>query len=65
MYDITAPHASPARRLIVALVRVACRAVTYLRVRAELETMDDRTLADLGLDRSDTGRTARRHASAA
>ncbi len=65
MSDISAAQTAPARRLVLALAQVAGRSVAYLRARAELETMDDRTLADLGLTRGDIAEVARRHAKAA
>lgn len=65
MSDISAAQAAPARRLVLALAQVAGRSVAYLRARAELETMDNRTLADLGLTRGDIAEVARRHAKAA
>lgn len=65
MSDVSASQSAPARRLVLALAQVAGRTVAYLRARAELETMDDRTLADMGASRDDIGAIARRHANAA
>lgn len=65
MSDVSAHAAAPARRLVLALAQVAGRSVAYLRAKAELDTMDDRTLADLGVAREDTAQVARRHANAA
>lgn len=65
MSDVSAAQTAPARRLVLALAQVAGRSVAYLRARAELNSMDDRTLADLGLTRGDIAEVARRHAKAA
>lgn len=54
----------PARRLVAALVQGVVRLTARLRVQVELATMDERTLADLGLSRADIARVARAHAAA-
>lgn len=64
MSDISVLDASPVRRLVDALAAGFARFVARLRVQAELTTMDDRTLADMGLSRADIARVARAHAAA-
>lgn len=64
MSDMSVLAASPARRLADTLLSGLVRFATRLRVQAELATMDDRTLADLGLRRADIARVARAHAAA-
>lgn len=63
MSDMSVLVASPARRLADAVLSGLMRLVTRLRAQAELATMDDRTLADLGLSRTDISRVARAHAA--
>jgi uncharacterized protein YjiS (DUF1127 family) len=63
MSDMSVLAASPARRLADALLSGLVRLATRLRVQVELSTMDDRTLADLGLSRADISRVARAHAA--
>jgi uncharacterized protein YjiS (DUF1127 family) len=64
MSDMSVLAASPARRLADAVVSGLARLIARLRVQVELSTMDDRTLADLGLSRADIARVARAHAAA-
>jgi uncharacterized protein YjiS (DUF1127 family) len=63
MSDIFVPAVSPALRLMVFLSHCLDRMTVRLRVQVELATMDDRTLADLGLSRADISRVARAHAA--
>lgn len=64
MSDMSVLAASPVRRLADSLLSGLMRFAARLRVQAELSTMDDRTLADLGLSRADIARVARAHAAA-
>lgn len=64
MSDMSVLAASPVRRLADTLRSGLVRFATRLRVQVELSTMDDRTLADLGLSRADIARVARAHAAA-
>lgn len=64
MSDISVIDVSPLRRLVDALVSGVARFAARLRVQAELATMDERTLADMGLSRADIARVARAHADA-
>lgn len=64
MSDMSVLATSPVRRLADTLLSGLLRIATRLRVQAELATMDDRTLDDLGLSRADIARVARAHAAA-
>jgi uncharacterized protein YjiS (DUF1127 family) len=64
MSDMSVLATSPVRRLADTLLSGLMRFATRLRVQVELSTMDDRTLADLGLSRADIARVARAHAAA-
>jgi uncharacterized protein YjiS (DUF1127 family) len=63
MSDMSALAVSPALRLAFAPVQRLYRLAIRLRIEAELAAMDDRTLADLGLNRADIKRLARTHAA--
>jgi len=64
MSDASVVAAAPLRRLIAGVRHVMRGVVVRLGAQAELATMDDRTLADLGLSRGDIASVARAHAAA-